>query len=463
MRLAPGESYDAPAVLFAWSDAGLDGLADRFHRRMRTRRGRRSPQPLVLNTWEAVYFDHDMDRLGELVDRAARIGVERIVLDDGWFVGRRSDRAGLGDWQVDPTVWPEGLEPFVTRVREAGMQFGLWFEPEMVNLDSHVARERPEWLLAPSDGVGASFRNQYVLDIANPDAYAYLVDAISQLVERYDIDYIKWDHNRELHEAVARDAGGDRPGVRRQTLALYAMLDELHRRHPALEIESCASGGGRIDLGVLDRTERVWTSDCNDPVERQGIQRWSELLVPPELLGSHVGAPRAHTTHRTTDLSFRLVTTAFAAPGIEWDITECSEEELDRLAAWAEYVTSRRDLLHGGVRVHADLPDAQTLLHGTVAQDGSAALFAWVRLETSGGPQAARVPFPGLDRDRAYVVRVPDALGAAAIHGDEPAWIAQARGPEGFRVPGAVLAAAGLTLPVLQPASGMVLELSAVD
>nr|BFF21616.1 hypothetical protein GCM10025730_51370 [Promicromonospora thailandica] len=386
----------------------------------------------MLNTWEAVYFDHDLGRLGEIVDRAARVGVERIVLDDGWFRGRRDDTAGLGDWQIEADVWPDGLEPFVARVREAGMQFGLWFEPEMVNLDSDLARLHPEWLLAPSAGVGASFRNQYVLDVARPDAYAYLVESISKLVERYAIDYIKWDHNRELHEAVVRGgADGDRPGVRRQTLALYALLDELRERHPGLEIESCASGGGRVDLGILERTDRVWTSDCNDPVERQQIQRWSELLVPPELLGSHVGAARAHTTNRVTDLSFRLLTTAFAAPGIEWDLGACTDEELERLASWAAFVTSRRPLLHGGVRVHADLADDQALLHGTVSDDGAHALFAWVRLASSAGPQAARVPFPGLDRGRDYVVRVPDAFGPVAVHGQEPGWLARPAAPTG--------------------------------
>ncbi|MFI8525951.1 alpha-galactosidase [Promicromonospora sukumoe] len=461
VRLAAGESYTAPDVLFAWSDAGLDGIADRFHRRTRARRPRTGPQPLVLNTWEAVYFDHDLGRLGELVDRAARIGVERIVLDDGWFRGRRDDTAGLGDWQVEAAVWPDGLDPFVTRVRQAGMEFGLWFEPEMVSLDSDLAREHPEWLLAPSAGVGTSFRNQYVLDVAHPGAYAYLLDAISAVVERYGVDYIKWDHNRDLLEAVVRDGAGDRPGVRRQTLALYALLDELRERHPALEIESCAAGGGRVDLGILDHTDRVWASDCNDPVERQQIQRWTEVLLPPELLGSHVGAARSHTTHRVTDLSFRLVTTAFAAPGIEWDITGCTEDEMVRLSEWAAFVTSRRGLLHGGVRVHADLADEQTLLHGTVSQDRTRALFAWVRLASSAGPQVARVPFPGLDRDRDYVVRVPDAFGPTAVHGREPAWMERARSSEGFRVPGAVLASAGVTLPVLQPASGLVLELTA--
>lgn len=463
VRLSSGERYEAPAVLFAWSDAGLDGLADRFHRRARARHPRARPQAFVLNTWEAVYFDHDLDRLSELVDRAERVGVERVVLDDGWFRGRRDDSAGLGDWQVDPDVWPEGLAPFVDRVHAAGMEFGLWFEPEMVNLESELARAHPEWLLVPSAGPMGTFRNQYVLNVADPGAHAYLLESISALVARYDIAFIKWDHNRELHEAVLRGPDGDRPGVRQQTLAFYALLDELRARHPKLEIESCASGGGRVDLGVIDHTDRVWTSDCNDPVERQLIQRWSELLLPPEYLGSHIGAERSHTTQRVTALSMRLATAAFASPGIEWDITACSDEELTQLARWSAYVTSRRELLHRGIRVHADLADEQTLLHGTIAPDGSHALFGWVRLGSSSGPQLARTPFPGLDPTRDYIVRVPDAFGPVPVHGREPAWMGSARAASsGFRVSGALAGRAGLTLPVLQPESAMVFEFTAV-
>jgi alpha-galactosidase len=464
VRLAPGERYDAPAVLFAWSGEGLDGVADRFHARLRHRRPRQRPQPVVLNTWEAVYFDHDMARLGELIDRSAQIGVERVVLDDGWFRGRRDDSAGLGDWQVDEHVWPDGLDPLVARVHEAGMEFGLWFEPEMVNLDSDLAREHPEWLLAPSAGVAGSARRQYALNIADPGAHAYLLESISDLVARHDIRFIKWDHNRELHEAVVRGPGGDRPGVHMQTLAFYELLDELRERHPELEVESCASGGGRVDLGVLDHTDRVWTSDCNDPIERQSIQRWTELLLTPELIGSHVGAGRSHTTHRMADLSFRLATAAFASPGIEWDITTCTEDELAQLARWVAFLKEWRGLLHGGVRVHADLADEQTLLHGTVAADGSRALFSWVRLATSDGPQLARTPFAGLDGARDYVVRVVDAFGSVAVHGSDPEWMSQARGPEGgFRVSGALLAGAGLPLPMLQPEAAMVFEFIAVD
>ncbi|WP_245866904.1 alpha-galactosidase [Diaminobutyricimonas aerilata] len=461
VRLAAGERYESPEVVYAYSSTGLDGIADRFHAALRADRRRPGAQPLVLNTWEAVYFDHDLARLTELVDRAASVGVERIVLDDGWFRGRRDDHAGLGDWQVDAGVWPEGLDPFVERVRAHGMQFGLWFEPEMINLDSELARRHPEWILGPTAGLAAPSRHQYVLDIAHPEAFEYLYDSIAELVERHRIDFLKWDHNRDLAEAVRRTAGG-RAGVHEQTLALYALLDRLRERFPTLEIESCASGGGRVDLGVLARTDRVWTSDCNDPIERQRIQRWSELLLPPELLGSHVGAARSHTTNRMSDLSFRLATTLFASAGIEWDITTCSADELDRLRAWADLYKEVRELVATGRRVHADLADDQTLLHGSVAADGSRALYAWARLDTSPAGQAGRVPFPGLDRGRDYRMRVRRELGDVSLHqGAGPEWLESADA-DGVVLPGVVLGEVGVPLPTLNAGQALVFDLVAV-
>jgi alpha-galactosidase len=286
VRLATGETYATPEVLFSWSDQGLDGLSDRLHGHVRARAGHpRTPRPVTLNSWEAVYFDHDHERIGALVDTAAALGVERVVLDDGWFLGRRDDTAGLGDWVVDPDVWPTGLAPFAERrpfARHAGRGLG---GAEMVNLDSDVVRAHPDWLLAP-DGGTLAWRHQQVLDLTRPEAFDHVLDLLDSMVTAERPDYLKWDHNRDLHEAVAADG---RAGVHRQTLAAYRLMDQLQARHPGLEIESCASGGARVDLGVLARTQRVWASDCNDPVERQSIQRWTGLLLPPELVGTHVG------------------------------------------------------------------------------------------------------------------------------------------------------------------------------
>ncbi|GIF76669.1 alpha-galactosidase [Asanoa siamensis] len=453
--LAPGERYDAPPVLFVWSGEGTDGVADRLHRRLRARPGHPvTARPLVLNTWEAVYFDHDLDRLTALVERAASVGVERIVLDDGWFRGRRAADAGLGDWFVDADVWPDGLEPFVKVVRAHGMQFGLWFEPEMVNLDSELARAHPDWILGPADGLGPSARRQYVLDIARPDAYAYLLSRLDALVAAHGVDHLKWDHNRDLLEAVSRPSG--RPGVRRQTLALYRLLDELRARHPGLEIETCSGGGGRVDFGILDRTDRVWASDCNDPVERAQIERWTRVLVPPELIGSHLGAARSHTTSRTTDLSFRLAVSLTAHAGIEQDLTAASPADLAIIAAWSALYREFRPLLHTGRVVNADLADDAVALYGTVARDGSRALFTWLRFRTSPAGQTGRVRFPGLDPAARYRVVVRTELGAASRHqADDPDWVAHAP----IELSGAVLAVAGVPLPTLNPQQAMLFDI----
>lgn len=461
--LADGDRYRAPTAVFVWSGSGMDGVAQRLHTRLRARPTHpSSPRPLVLNTWEAVYFDHDLPRLTRLVDRAAEVGVERVVLDDGWFHGRRNSDAGLGDWSVDADAWPNGLGPLVDLVHGHGMQFGLWFEPEMVNLDSDLARAHPNWVLGPSEGLGPASRNQYVLDIARPEAYDYVLDRIDGLIREYSIDYLKWDHNRDLLEPVSRETDGDRPSVNRQTRALYAMLDELRSRHPLLEIETCSGGGGRIDLGIIDRTDRVWASDCNDPVERVAIERWTRLLLPPELIGSHLGAGRAHTTGRTTDIGFRLAASLGGHAGIEQDLTEATAEELARISSWSALYREFRHLLHTGRVVNADLSDEATALYGTIADDDARALFVWARFATSAAGQSGRVRFPGLDRSARYTVRIREELGDASRHqGADPAWVTDAIAGE-FRISGAILVDAGLPLPTLNPQQAMLIDLTRV-
>nr|BFF25171.1 alpha-galactosidase [Glycomyces mayteni] len=404
IELAPGASFRTPEAVFVWSDRGLDGLGDRFHRSLRARPSHpREPRPVVLNTWEAVYFKHDLARLETLARTAADIGVERFVLDDGWFLGRRDDTAGLGDWTVDPEVWPEGLHPIVRTVRSLGMQFGLWLEPEMVNPDSNLAREHPEWLLQPPST--RAWRGQYALDLTRPEAFGHLLDAISALVGEYGLDYIKWDQNRDLIEAVH----DGRANVHRHTEALYRLLDRLRDRHPRLEIESCASGGARVDLGILARTDRVWASDTNDPVERLAIQRWTELLLPLELIGSHIGPPTAHTTRRASDLDFRIATAVFGSAGIEWDITTCTPEELDRLRDGVACYRRLRGLLHTGVLSHLDTGDEGTTATAVVSDDRARAVVRVARHATGPRALATALRIPGLDPERRYqVAPVPE-------------------------------------------------------
>ncbi|MDP9395888.1 MAG: alpha-galactosidase [Actinomycetota bacterium] len=420
--LRPGETYTTP-WLYGTYGVGLDGIAAAFHGHLRARPTHpASPRPVVLNTWEAVYFDHDLESLVQLAKLGAEVGAERFVLDDGWFLGRRDESAGLGDWQVDPAVWPDGLEPLVRAVRGFGMQFGLWFEPEMVNEKSEVARAHPEWILAAGERLPLAGRNQQVLNLTIPEAFSYVLESMSALIDELAIDYVKWDHNRDLAEAGNRSTG--EPCVHAQTQAAYALMDELRRRHPGLEIESCSSGGGRVDLEVLQRTDRVWASDCIDALERQRIQRWTGQLLPPELIGSHVGAPTAHTTRRTHSLAFRAATALFGHFGIEWDLRSASSAELEELTAWISLYKQEREMIHTGTVVRCDYPDEAYWAHGIVSADRTRALFSLVALDTSAAAQPGRIRLPGLDPDAVYRVE-PVEMSAAALvqtRSGHPSW-----------------------------------------
>ncbi|WP_407670164.1 alpha-galactosidase [Nonomuraea solani] len=445
--LGEGESYRTPWVYFTWSGAGLDEASTRLHDHLRAARPL-PERPVTLNNWEATYFDHGLDRLLELAGKAAAAGIERFVLDDGWFRHRRHDRAGLGDWYVDEGVWPDGLHPLAEHVRKLGMQFGLWFEPEMINPDSDLAREHPDWILGRAERMPPPQRHQQVLDLARPEAYAYLLERISTLVTEYALDYIKWDHNRDIAEPVHDGA----PGVHAQTLATYRLLDELRARHPGLEIESCSSGGARVDLGILARTDRVWTSDSNDALDRQAIQRWTGLLVPPERLGSHVGAPDDHITGRSLPLAFRGATALFGHMGVEWDLTSASEAELEELATWIALHKRLRPLLHAGRVVRADHADPSALLHGVVLPERAIYAFVQLTSRVDTGPGPLRLP--GLDPEARYEVRV---AGPVPPRTGLPEWAA---GP--VRVPGAVLAEVGLPAPALRPTSVLLIEVEKV-
>ncbi|WP_188186842.1 alpha-galactosidase [Nonomuraea sp. SYSU D8015] len=455
VRLEPGTEYTTPWLYAAYGQ-GLDTISERFHRHLRARPGHpAAPRPVVMNTWEAVYFDHDLPKLCALADRAAKVGAERFVLDDGWFRHRRDDHAGLGDWYVDEAVWPQGLHPLVDHVRALGMQFGLWVEPEMINPDSDLARAHPEWIMSTGGRMPPEQRYQQVLDLVHPEAYAYVLERLDRLIGEYGIDYLKWDHNRDLVDAGHSPHG--EAAVHRQTLAVYRMLDELRRRHPGLEIESCSSGGARVDLGILQRTDRVWGSDCIDALERQSIQRWTQLLLPPELIGSHVGAAHAHTTGRRHDLAFRAGTALFGHFGIEWDLISASAAEQEELARWITLYKDVRGLLHTGRIVRADHPDPALWLHGVVAEDGSEAVFALVAVATSATAPPGRVRLPGLDPDAVYRVRpLPPGDVAAGVNHVPPAWLL---GGE-LVLPGSVLDRVGIQVPDLFPEHLLLLRLT---
>ncbi len=441
LTLDAGASYTSPWLVGSWSGSGLDGVSARIHGLVR----RTTPRPLrkvLVNTWEAVYFDHDLERLTDLARVAADVGVERFVLDDGWFRGRRDDRAGLGDWTVDTGLWPDGLGPLVERVHGLGLDFGLWVEPEMVNLDSELVRAHPDWVLQAHRELPLEWRHQQVLDLAHPAAYAHVRDQLLALLDELDIAYLKWDHNRDLVDV---------PGSHAQTTAFYALLDELRAAHPTLEIESCASGGGRIDLGVLERTDRVWASDTIDAVERQRIQRWTTLLVPPEMTGAHLGGPTAHTTGRTLPLDFRAATAMLGHFGIEWDLRGLADADRDRVAAWVALHRRLRPVLAEGALVRSDHPDPGCHVTGVVAPDGGEAWYVVAQAGLTQTQHLAPVLLEGLDPTRRY--RVTDETPAGDQHSFDLA-------PRRLDVvlPGAALGGVGVRLGVVAPETATVLH-----
>lgn len=452
VSLGPGESHRTPTVHLSWSDSGLNGMSAGYHEALRSRPSHpRSARPVLLNTWEAVYFDQDLTTLCRLADRAAAIGVERFVLDDGWFHGRRHDRAGLGDWSVDRSVWPDGLDPLIEHVTDLGMEFGLWVEPEMVNPDSDLYREHPDWVLARPDHDPVLFRHQLVLDLARPEVSAHLESRLDALLSAHDISYLKWDMNRDL---VEPEHDG-RVSVGRQTLALYDLIDRVRAAHPALEIESCASGGARADFGILARTDRIWTSDCNDALDRQRIQRGFSYLFPPELMGAHIGPPTAHTTGRTHTLAFRAATAFFGHLGIEWNLLDASDAELKSLATVIDHHKRLRPVLHTGTVRRLDHGDPAIVAHGVIAVDRTEAVVAVAQVATSDTLATAPLRVTGLDPDLTYEVEVlslaDQSFGKAKR---QPAWFADGR----VVLTGRQLAAVGLTLPVLHPESALLLH-----
>jgi alpha-galactosidase len=455
--LAPSGNYRSPPVFAVHSTGGLGAASRQFHAVVRASPAHRDrPRPVVLNTWEAVYFDHDFDTLARLAERAAAVGVERFVLDDGWFGGRRDDGSGLGDWWVSPEAHPDGLAPLIERVRKLGMEFGIWVEPEMVNPDSELYRAHPDWALADADYEPVLGRNQLVLDLAIPAAFDEILSRLDALLGDHDIAFVKWDMNRD--HVQASGAHG-RAGTHEQTLALYRLLDELRRRHPDVEFESCSSGGARIDLGILQRTERVWTSDCNDALERQAIQRHASMLIPPEVIGAHIGPPTAHTTGRTHTLAFRAATALFGHLGIEWNLLTLDADELAELAAWVELYKRHRELLHGSDTVRVDHDDPHAHVHGVLAADRRRALIAYVQLATSQALLPRPVRIAELDPDIVYRVELLSMPGERAGR-----WLTRDSVPveSGVELTGRQLAAHGVRLPVVNPESVVLLSIEAL-
>ena len=444
------ETYSAPTVYAVHSPHGLSTASQHFHEFVRSRLQHKSTsRPVTLNTWEAVYFEHSFETLTKLADVAAHVGVERFVLDDGWFSGRRNDTAGLGDWTIDSSVWPDGLHPLINHVKSLGMEFGIWCEPEMVNPDSDLFRKHPDWVLHHGVNPPLTGRNQLVLDLSRSEVREFLFTSISQLLDTHDISYVKWDHNRDLVASPAHE----------QTRGIYELLGRLKQSHPQVQFESCASGGGRMDFGILPFVDRFWTSDSIDPLDRILIQRGAQRLMPPEVLGSHIGSPTSHITRRSHSLAFRATTAFFGWLGIEWNLLDASPHEQDRLASVVTQYKEFRPLLHTGVTFREDHSDSNIVVHGVSAHDQSRSLVSVTRLANGPSSHIDPIHIHHLDDDTSFVVE-PLHLGtpAYAPHRKLPQWIEDGS----ITMSGRQLKEIGVVCPPLLPASSFLIQISKV-
>ncbi len=441
---ATGTRFESAELIAAVSTGGLNGVGALFQSDIRDRvvtwPDPARPRPVHYNCWEAVYFNHNLADLAAIADRAAALGAERFVLDDGWFGRRDDDTTSLGDWVVDRRKWKDGLNPLIKHVHGLCMSFGIWFEPEMVNPDSDLMRAHPDWMLGPADQVTG--RNQMVLNLALPECREYLFHAISTLLTEYPIDYIKWDHNRLLPVVDAA-----------QTRGVYELLGALRTAHPKVEIETCASGGGRIDAGILQYTQRVWLSDSNDALERLRIQHDAALFLPLAVTGSHVGPRHCHTSGRVLPMSLRAWVAAQRHMGFEMDLRELTEAEAQTLSRVTAWWKANRDWLTRATIHRLDSDDTAVVAEVQVSADTRRFVAFAGQDSTSRQILPRPLRLTGLDPAARYRVHLVNPEDAAR----------QSRGPNALKsqdltLTGQTLMTRGILLPVAWPGTMFVVE-----
>ena len=453
MSLEPGEKYCSPTLYGTSTAHGFSAISESFHGYVRAsltdKRVRNKVRPVHFNTWEAVYFDLSYDRLCELADVAAEVGAERFVLDDGWFKNRKSDKAGLGDWFVDNTVFEDGLGPLIDHVKAKNMEFGLWVEPEMVNPDSDLYRAHSDWVLNADPAPLILSRNQLVLDLTRTEVQTYLFERLDALLTEYSISYLKWDMNRAVYQP--NNQGGRAVG-HYQTNALYTLLGRLRAAHPAVEIESCSSGGGRADFGVLEFTDRIWTSDSNDALDRLRIQKGFSMFFPAEVMGAHIGPGVCHITGRILSMETRAGVAMFGHMGIEANLLEMDDDQTETLKAGVALHKKHRQLIHSGNLVRLNTQSNENGF-GIIAQDGGEALFSYAQLDSLSHSVGGRLQFIGLDSNGLYQVSIvwpqePKSYSTSILDVIN-----------GSVISGEALTKAGIQLPIMHPASLLVFHL----
>lgn len=409
-QLAPGEQFVAPEAVMVYSDAGFNGMSHIYHHLYRTRvvRGswRDRVRPILINNWEATYFNFNEEKILNIAASAQKLGIELFVLDDGWFGKRDTDNCSLGDWVVDRKKLPNGIAGLADKINAMGLKFGLWFEPEMISPDSDLYRAHPDWCLHVDGRARTEGRQQLILDMSRKDVQDYVIEAVSSVLRSANIEYVKWDMNRNMTEAFSALLVPEhqKETQHRYMLGLYRVLEEIVSAFPEILFESCSGGGGRFDAGLLYYMPQTWTSDDTDAVERLFIQYGTSFAYPASAMGAHVSAVPNHQSGRMTTMKMRGDVALGGNFGFELDLSKLSEEDTETVRQLVEKVKSVRELTQKGEFTRLVSPfDGQYAAWQFCSEDQSDVLLCTYRILTKPNTGAIRVKLCGLDANATYV------------------------------------------------------------
>lgn len=432
--LKQGEEFQTPEAVMVYSRGGLNGMSRQFHNLFKNRlaRGkwRDRERPVLLNNWEATYFDFDEEKILGIAKTGKELGVELFVLDDGWFGKRNDDTSSLGDWFVNKEKLPSGLTGLSKKINDMGLMFGLWIEPEMVNKDSELYRNHPDWVLGTVDREPALCRNQLILDFSKSEVVDYIYDALYKLFSEINLSYVKWDMNRNMSHVFSRGNDADYQGmvVHKYILGVYDLYERLTTAFPNILFESCAGGGGRFDPGMLYYAPQGWTSDDTDAVERLKIQYGTSLVYPVCSMGAHVSAVPNHQLSRTTSIDTRAAVAYFGAFGYELDLAKLSDAEKEKVRAQIAFMKKNRKLLQFGDFYRLRAPsykeltgsDGNTVAWMSVSPDKKRAVLGYYKILNDVNMGFDKLPLIGLDENSRYVVSLNGTqCYDTAVNGDE--------------------------------------------
>ena len=409
--LEKGESFQTPEMVMVYSEAGLNGMSQTFHKLYRTRlaRGtwRDKVRPILINSWEAFYFDFDAPKLLGLADVAADLGMELFVLDDGWFGKRDDSTSSLGDWYPNEEKLKGTLKELAEKINAKGLKFGLWIEPEMTNKDSDLYRAHPDWILAEQGKRICHSRTQYVLDFSKKEVREYIGDMLENLLAEVPVSYIKWDMNRTFSEVFSNGNDREYQGkvCHKYILGVYELYERLTSRFPHVLFESCASGGARFDPGMLYYAPQGWTSDDTDAIERLKIQYGTSMVYPVSCMGSHVSASPNHQTNRVTPLETRADVAYFGTFGYELDLLKLGEEDKAEIRRQIAFMKEKRDLIQKGTFYRLKSPfEGNETAWMIVSEDQKKALVGYYRVMQPVNVGFKRLKLKGLKEDTCYKV-----------------------------------------------------------